>query len=109
MTAWNKPIINPPWEQEFGNVKVVRNAVEGPLRDDLGLADDTEKVWRPPADRVRLIILDNAAEHIGRALAELEQAVSWFGVVDRTDRSDLVRQLEALAETIAYRLRNAGE
>jgi hypothetical protein len=102
-------------EQDFGNVKVipsdVASAVEGPLRSDLDLppADGTEKVWRPPADQARIQILATADGHIAAAVEELRAAVDWFAVVDRTDHADLVRQVETLADTIAYRLRNAGE
>lgn len=109
-TRWNEPITNPEWEQEFGSTVRVRNAVEGPLRDDLALPpiDDTEKTWYPPAERARMGILATANGHITSAVDELTQAVSWFGVVDRSDHADLVRQVELLADTIAYRLRNAG-
>lgn len=99
----------PPLEQDFGNVKVVptpaeeqvRRAVEGPLRADLAAST--------AAAAARLEILTKADRHISNAVDQLTEAVAWFGVVDRSDHSETVRLVEGLADTIAYRLRNASE
>lgn len=54
-------------------------------------------------EELRRSILDESAEHIETAVESLRRALDVFAVVDSGDRSDVLRAVEAIAETIDYR------
>jgi hypothetical protein len=54
-------------------------------------------------EELRRSILDESAEHIEVAVEALRRALDVFAVVDTGDRSDVLRAVEQIAETIEYR------